>query len=268
MKPISFCLNAAFVGAMLSLVSVGHAQSGPTGPTPPPFTPVVVITPAVAAVGVERRIVVSGQWPNGCPPVALTATLEGSAFTRALPLRLEVPLTLVACTTVITSYQFTTTYTPNTAGDYRVIAYALGGTYINEVAMAVQSTDANRSLYNLAGMWYEPRTSGSGLIFAHNYTGTDAVFGAWFLYDQQGLARWYSIQEGRWTNGTEHIAVLYETVAAPASCSMQVSICPLPFRTLRRVGTVKITMNGRFDAKVDATGFDGTALFSSTVVRN
>lgn len=268
MKRAVFNFAALLIVGLLSLgtVAAAFAQSGPTGPTPPPFTPVITITPAVAPVGVERRIVVSGMWPNGCIPVAITPMREAASLTKALPIRLEIS-TATVCTLATAPYSYTTTFTPATSGDFRVIVYGSDAVSNNEVLMAVQSTDANRSIYNLTGMWYDTATSGSGITFIHSYTTSDSVFGAWFMYDQQGQARWYSLQDGRWRDGTEFTGTLYETSAAPASCASNLSVCPLPFRSLRRVGLGRVTMSGRFDAKIEALASDGTVLFSSTLIR-
>ena len=269
MKAAIFNLTASFGLALISFVVVtrAFAQSGPTGPTPPLYTPVVVISPVVAPVGVERRITISGQWPSGCIPTGVTPLREAASLTRALPIRLEVPQTLVACTLAITSYQYTTTFTPTTSGDFRVIVYGTDGTTSNEVSMAVQSPDPNRSLYNLTGMWYDPATSGSGVVFVHSYATTDSVFGAWFMYDQTGTARWYSLQDGAWSKGTEFNGTLYETAAAPGLCGSLTNVCPAAFRSLRRAGTAKVTMSGRFDVKIEAFAGDGKLMFTSNLVK-
>jgi hypothetical protein len=269
MKRAVFNFAMLFIVGLLSLATVAtaFAQSGPTGPTPPPFTPVIVVTPVVAPVGAERRITVSGIWPNGCIPVGITPMREAASLTRALPIRLEISTTAIACTQATTPYSYTTTFTPTTSGDFRLIVYGSDAVSNNEILMAVQSTDTNRSLYNLTGMWFDLATSGSGIVFVHSYTTTDSVFGAWFLYDQQGQPRWYSIQEGRWKDGTEFNGTLYETSAAPASCASNLSACPLPFRSLRRIGAARVTMAGRFDVKLEALASDGSVLFSSTMVR-
>jgi hypothetical protein len=268
LKTALFNLVASFFLAVISLFAVASAfaQSGPTGPTPPPFTPRILITPAIAVAGIERTITVSGNWPSGCIPSGITPMRETASLTRALPIRLEIS-TFSVCTLAITPYSFTTTFTPTAAGDFRVIAYGSDGVTNNEVLMAVRSVDANRSLYNLTGSWFDPATSGSGVVFIHGYTTTDAVFGAWFMYGQNGEARWYSIQEGRWRDGTEWNGTLYETTAAPQSCENNLSVCPLPFRNLRRVGTARITMSGRFDAKLEALTTAGNPLFTSTLVK-
>ena len=272
LKAALFNLTASLLLAIMSsvLVAKAFAQAGPTGPTPPPpppYTPRISVTPAIAPVGVERTISVSGVWPTACIPVGLTALREASAFTRALPLRLEIPLTSVACAQVITPYEFKITFTPTRSGDYRLVAYANDDVSTNELLMAVQSLDSSRSLYNLTGMWYDLATSGSGIVFVHSYTTSDSVFGAWFMYDQQGNARWYSAQEGRWRNDTEWNGVLYETAAAPLSCAANLSACPLPFRSLRRAGTARVTMSGRDDVTLEAIGSDGKVMFTSKLIK-
>jgi len=269
LRAVLFNLTASLTLIIISMVMVtkAFAQSGTTGPTPPPYTPRISVVPTIAPVGIERTITVSGVWPTGCIPTALTPLRDAVAFTRALPLRLEIPLTSVVCTQAITPYEYKTTFTPTRAGDYRLIAYTADGVTTNELLMAVQSLDSTQGLYDLTGMWFDPATSGSGIVFIHSYLSTDSVFGAWFMYDQKGDARWYSAQEGRWRNDTEWNGTLYETAAAPNACANNLSVCPLPFRTLRRVGTVRVKMSGRFDVKLEALAADGSVLFSSTLVK-
>jgi len=269
MKMALFNLLASLFLGLVSLFAVASAfaQSGPTEPAPPPSTPRISVVPLLAQTGVERTITVSGVWPNGCIPTGITPMREAVSLTRSLPIRLEIS-TFPVCTLAITPYSYTTTFTPTAAGDYRIIAYGSDGVTNNEILMAVRSLDANRSLYNLTGNWFDPTTSGSGVVFIHSYTTTDAVFGGWFMYGQNGDARWYSVQEGRWRENNEWNGTLYETSAAPQSCGNNLSACPLPFSNLRRVGSVRITMSGRSEAKIEALLASGTPLFTSNVVKN
>ena len=268
-RAVLFNMTASFTLAIISMVIVtkAFAQSGPTGPTPPPFTPRISVTPAIAPVGVERVITVSGVWPNSCIPPSMTPMRDAVAFTRTLPLRLETSTTAVACAQVITPYEYKTTLTPTKSGDYRLVVYAVDGITTNELLMAVQSLDSTQSLYNLTGMWYDLATSGSGVVFVHSYATTDSVFAALFMYDQKGDARWYSAQEGRWLSETVWSGILFETSAAPNSCANNLSVCPLPFRSLGRVGTARVTMSGRFDAKLEALAVDGKVLFTSSLIK-
>ncbi|NJR71813.1 MAG: hypothetical protein HC782_01215 [Gammaproteobacteria bacterium] len=266
LRAVLFNVVASFTLAIISMMMVTKAFAQSVE-TPPSYTPRISVVPAVARVGVERTVTVSGVWPTGCIPTALTPSREAVALTRALPLRLEISQTLVACTQAITSYEYRTTFTPTRAGDIRLIVYTAEGIASNETLMAVQSLDSTQSLYNLTGMWYDPATSGSGIVFVHSYSTTDTVFGAWFIYDQKGDARWYSAQEGRWRNDTEWNGVLYETSAAPNGCTPNLSACPQQFKSLRRVGTARVTMTGRNEAKLDALAADGSVLFSSNLVK-
>jgi hypothetical protein len=253
--------------ACMGVVASAIAQSGPTGPTPPPYTPQISVTPAVATAGVERRITVSGIWPNGCIPQGVTPLSEATRFTRVLPLRLEIPLTLVACLAALTPYSYTISYTPQSVGDHRLVVFGNDGVTSNEILMSIASADATRSLYNATGMWYDPVTSGSGLVFVHNFTTTDILFGAWFMYDQTGAARWYSIQDGKWLNSTEYVGTLYETSASAGQCGAN-PVCPARFSSLRRVGSVNVNMTGRETMTVRALTTNGAAtLFTSFLIR-
>lgn len=60
----------------------------------------------------------------------------------------------------------------------------------------VTATPAH-SKQNVNGMWFESTTNGSG-ISMHHSRASDVVFGTWFLFNVDGSARWYTMQNAFW----------------------------------------------------------------------
>ncbi len=54
--------------------------------------------------------------------------------------------------------------------------------------------------FGLTGAWYEPSTSGQGLVLEVN-PANNVFFGGWFTYDGMGRSTWYTIQGGYDPNG-------------------------------------------------------------------
>jgi hypothetical protein len=179
---------------------------------------------------------------------------------------LNLPTTLVACTAAITPYTLTAVYTPDSEGTTRVLAVTSDGVQRGETNMITDLPNSARARFDVTGNWYDPLTNGSGLGLVHTFVGSDVVFGAWYLYDSQGLPRWLSIQAGRWTSGTEYSALLYETRALGV-CPAGATSCPLRATTAVVVGNFVLTVSGKDTAVAEARSLNGTVLFSSNLVR-
>ena len=54
------------------------------------------------------------------------------------------------------------------------------------------------SKFDTNGMWFDTATNGSGIALHHRRGTTDATFGTWFLYSNDGTSRWYSLQSTNW----------------------------------------------------------------------
>lgn len=55
----------------------------------------------------------------------------------------------------------------------------------------------------------EPQESGWGL--ALNQGGSNALFGAWFVYGAGGQPEWFTLQGGQWTSSTRWTGPVYRT---------------------------------------------------------
>jgi hypothetical protein len=238
-------------------------------------TPLLMVSPMVAAVAEPRTLTVTGQWPNTCAPVA--ATLDSSLFTvaKTITIRLQAPLTLVACAQVLTPYRFDLAYAGREVGVARVLIVSSTGAPTGEGRVVTTAPGLTRSAGNISGAWYDRVTSGSGLSFIHAYQGSDAVFGTWYLYDRDGLPRWLSIQDVTWSEGgTVMEGKLFETRAGADICPQNVTACPATSTSLAKIGRMRATFAGidlyndvSPQAKIEAFSNTNTLLFSSNIIR-
>jgi hypothetical protein len=238
-------------------------------------TPLLMVSPMVAAVAEPRTLTVTGQWPNTCAPVA--ATLDNSLFTvaKTITIRLQAPLTLVACAQVLTPYRFDLAYAGREVGVARVLIVSSTGAPSGEGRIVTTVPATTRSAGNISGAWYDRITSGSGLSFIHAYQGSDAVFGTWYLYDRDGLPRWLSIQDVTWSEGgTVMEGKLFETRAGADICPRSVTACPATNTSLEKIGRIRATFVGidlyndvSPQAKIEAFSNTNTPLFSSNIIR-
>lgn len=219
-----------------------------------PQQAIVTITPAVAAPDTPRTITVNGIWPNGCVP-GNPAIERDPLKTNTLVFKLYVPQTLVACTQALTPYQEQQTYTPREAGVERIVVLTNDGQLLGEGQVITQAQGKAHSSVNLTGEWHAPDTVGSGLFLSHSFTGSDALFGGWFYYDEEGHGRWGSVQMGSWQSPTVFVGQLLEFRAAPApgNCG-PVRACPRPSASYTFVGSVRIEVQNENTIIVEAHG--------------
>jgi hypothetical protein len=276
---------AAWLCALLALPMTVSAQVVVVPPLP---APQLLVTPLVGVVGEPRTLSVIGQWPDTCPPVA--ATLDDSLATagKTVLIRLLVLPTSVKCPSGITPYRFEIPYAGREVGALNVLIFGAvlpinnngkGSIITTAVAVPATATTAavafGHSAGDISGVWYDPATSGSGLSFTHAYAGSDAVFGTWFLYDSNGLPRWFSIQDAKWSgNGTVMEGKLLETSAAANSCLPDIVACPTNSTSLTNAGRIRATFvnievgsTKSPQAKVEAFSSTNVPLFSSNIIR-
>ncbi len=228
----------------------------------------VEVTPAVADVGVERTITISGIWP-GCVPVGAQLIDNGRASPATRIVRLNLPLTLVACPAAYLSYNVTAKYTPKSRGIDRLLIQNVDGEYLAEGLLDTRAPDNNRSAYNITGMWYDLASTGSGLTFVHSRAagGDNLVFGTWYVYDGGGLPRWYTIQNTEWKSGGLVLeGTMYET-RANVSCPIVFLACPAPLSQALAVGRARFTITGTGSARAEALSDSGAVIFTSNLIR-
>jgi hypothetical protein len=243
--------------------------------------PIITVVPGVDVAGRARTIMITGQTLSGCPFAEPFIDASASQLIGGVAIRLDPVQTLVACSnTSLTSYRFELPYTPGAAGNQRVVAVSSSGLIRSESRIRTVAADGRtRANGDISGLWYDPRTNGSGLQFTHNFSGTDGVFGTWYLYDLDGRARWLSIQSVVWqSSGFAFSADLYETRSAaafcvPVGCPPGV-VVPASAIATTRIGTVKGTFSGIApysdtapQGVVEAFSLSGASLFKSDIVR-
>jgi hypothetical protein len=240
-----------------------------------PTTPLLLVTPLVGAVAEPRALTLTGQWPDTCVPVA--ATLDTSVFTvtQTVIIRLQVPLTLAPCAQVLTPYRFEIPYTAGQVGVSRVLIVSSNGRVKGEGRIVTAPAGVTRAAGNITGAWFDPATNGSGLSFVHAYQGSDTVFGAWYLYDKEGIPRWFSIQGVKWSDGgTVMEGSLYESRAGADVCAQTVIACPATSVSATPIGRVRAKFEGIWllsdtvpQGRIEAFSNSGVPLFASNIIR-
>lgn len=255
----------------VSILLVSQAAPAQTDLTVRPFTAIVSVDPVIAGPDVRRTISVSGAWPDSCVPVSATLTDDPLRTGAPLIIRLQVPQTFAPCLAVITPFSLRVSFTPSQGGARRLLAVTSDGRFLGEGELVTQYVGKPRSLYDLTGAWFDPATSGSGLVLLHSFFDSDILAGGWFLYDNQGKSRWYSIQLGHWVTPTEFIASLLEFESALGGCGSAAAVCPLPNSSYRQTGTVNIRVHDRDHAVAEAfilvQGDIVVPLFRSNIAR-
>jgi hypothetical protein len=248
------------------------------------LTPIITVVPEVDVPKTARTIVISGQYQAGCP--FAQPVLDGAAglLINGVVIRMDPVPTLVPCNTnVLQSYRFELPYTPLEVGTRRVLVASSSGGIRSESQIRTTATQGRtRAVGDITGAWYDPRTNGSGLQFTHTFAESDVVFGTWYLYDDNGLARWLSIQNVVWqAGGTAFVGDLFESRAA--SCFNAVPPCarptlpypqPAPASSTNKIGTVRFTFTGlgpysdtQPQGVAEAFSPQGQQLFVSNIVR-
>lgn len=86
------------------------------------------------------------------------------------------------------------------------------GTEIGRQTITAKSNTQVFSRFDIAGNWYQPSTSGSGLILTQQRTGSsDALFGVWHAFNRDGISSWHSLQNAIWRTPTLVGGTLYRT---------------------------------------------------------
>jgi hypothetical protein len=212
--------------------------------TSPLALPPLSVQPAIAAPNVARVITLRPLWPQNCP---LPTLLLDSKYVeqanilviRVLPAAVSPP---VLCSDILAPIQLEISYTPTTAGALRLVVRSDIAALRQEGNLITSESSAARSLRDISGLWFDPAKSGSGLFLQHGFNRTDAVFGSLYLYDQQGVTRWYSVQNGRWLPSGDLEATLLES-RSPTGCTTAPPNCPAPAVIGRTVGTVMISVS-------------------------
>ncbi len=91
---------------------------------------------------------------------------------------------------------------------------------IDNLEVAVQGLVVNGEVgsfgkHSVAGTWYDPKSPGSGLIFAHSRGNREeSVFGTWTNFDANGAPQWHSLQGEGFAGSTTLLGSVYRSVGA------------------------------------------------------
>lgn len=129
------------------------------------------------------------------------------------------------------------------------------------------------SRFDVDGMWFDPATNGSGISIHHQRVGSDAAFGTWFLFNNNGETRWYSMQQTNWLQDGSVLEGLLVDVAG-ACAQPGTAVCPargsVPGLAANNVFTTapaiaRITFQSGTRARAEVTRLDGAAIFVSNL---
>ena len=106
------------------------------------------------------------------------------------------------------------------AGDYRVEVYGTqdaSGVPIETLSFSVRARaqvavfpPPPHPLADYSGFWWTPEEGGWGVALAQSPK-SDAVFGAWFVYNAGGQPEWYTVQGGTWESPTRWSGSVYRS---------------------------------------------------------
>jgi hypothetical protein len=197
--------------------------------------------------------VVEGVWPNGCIPKAGQAS--GGSFRRSVTLSL-VPAT-TSCSQAFQPYKLELPSIKfDRDGEYEYQLLGNTGEFYGLTSLTVFAVGSTIPQDVLAGLWFEPVTSGSGLFMARSIAGTaDLFFGGWFYYSPAGTPTWVSFQEGVWQSPGVLVGNIYETNADPKTCfpfdpACTIKWLPAPATKINKVGSFKITVTSVYSAEL------------------
>ena len=275
------CIRLLLPVVLLSLLAgslpAAHAESGGevTPATParldatvadPAF--VFAVYPAVAAPNVPRTIFLTFT-DQTCPGFVFTLDTslldsQNQVLLRTQAANAACPAILPPLAPIVRNFAFTPTR-PGTV----TVRWDRGGGAIAAQTVAVKVA----SKYDVSGMWSDAATNGSGLAL-HHRRATDNAFGTWFLFDNSGDTRWYTLQSVQWLDdGSVFSGLLFEV---DGNCTLAGLVaCPAAGRVPRvsvdqyaiQPAVVRITFQSATRARADVSNLAGKRLFSSELTR-
>ena len=131
------------------------------------------------------------------------------------------------------------------------------------------------SKFDINGMWFDAATNGSGIALHHRRATSDVAFGTWFLFNNNGESRWYTLQSANWQqDGSVLEGLLIQImgrcptaglVACPALGNFTFGPSTTKYGVLPALARITFQSSTRAHAEVLSLG--GTALFNSELTR-
>ncbi|MCY7386508.1 MAG: hypothetical protein LH481_00320 [Burkholderiales bacterium] len=159
------------------------------------FVYLLAAHPVVGKVGQPRTVFLHHPRPN-CPPYGVSLDTSAMEASNLVVLRRS---GFFICPSVgnprelseLARFEFVVT--PTKVGLLTIRDEIRG------VEITIQTLPtAVPSKFDTNGMWFDATTNGSGIALHHRRGTTDAAFGTWFLYSNDGTSRWYSLQSINW----------------------------------------------------------------------
>lgn len=243
--------SASLIG-LLALSLPSFAQILPT------YT--INVGPLIAEAGQPRTLVVSGIWPNGCIPQSAAINTFGSGSLRDVVISLTVPPPNAPCTLATQPFSVSTTITPQNVGVQKLTAVTTNGQFVVNGEIVTSSLAAQRALFDISGLWFNPAVPGWGLSFTHQHTGSGATFGTWYVYRNDGSQKWYTLQDVTWDvpllragPAVDPVpipqimtATVYESIGSECPLLPQlIEACLVRSKEVKNVGRMTITFTSR-----------------------
>ncbi len=163
---------------------------------------------------------------------------------------------------------FNLEFTPTKAGTLTLRSDRGPDTTIQTVS------DIASSKFDINGMWFDAATNGSGIAVHHRRATTDVAFGTWFLFNNNGESRWYTLQSANWQqDGSVLEGLLIQVFGRCQTASL--AACP----ALGAVGPssatnywvtpalARITFQSSTRARAEVLTFGGVVLFTSELTK-
>ena len=252
--------------------STGVVMAKPTGlPATGGFDYLLAAHPVVSKVG-QPRTVFLHQVVSLC--VFLGVATDTSAMeTNNLVMLRKIPRVGAICPSgppVLALVRFEAVIVPTKVGLLTIRDENSGA----EITIQTLPT-AIASKFDTNGMWFDTATNGSGIALHHRRGTTDAAFGTWFLYSNDGAPRWYSLQSTKWQqDGSVLEGLLIQTrggcaFANLAGCPALGSFRTDPSQDLFWVTPplARITFQSPTSARAEVLTLGGAVLFTSELTK-
>ena len=167
--------------------------------------------------------------------------------------------------------RFDLTFTPSKVGTLR-LRWDRGSADV-----IIQSNAENvSSKFDTNGMWFDAVTNGSGIAVHHRRSASDVAFGTWFLFNNNGEPRWYTLQSANWQqDGSVLEGLLIQvvgrcTTAGLAGCpaSGAIAFGPSPATSFGVIPSlVRLSFQSATRVRADVWTLGGTMLFTSELTK-
>jgi hypothetical protein len=141
-----------------------------------------------------------------------------------------------------------------TAQKQQTIRFVTSSSIVSSIVLPVSGTPAGSlaTAFNFSDAWYVPSESGWGILISHHVDTGGNMFVTFYVYDDQGRAKWYSLSGGTWA-GAEFTGDVFEITGPPGG-----------FATLGGFDPSRVKVNKAGTATFNFTSRD-TAQFSYNV---